>query len=213
MHYICRGGDEVNEIGLRKEIAKLGVFENDQAAPPPIRGSQNGSMLSESISGRTLRFEKPVADPTKKKLMTLLGIPPGLEEVVKRELLKSASFGESVLDEKADGESSKPKFLSGKKKMPLDEYFETLNIEIIENKELVRKVYMAIGGLITPEQLFPGKVKANKATNFMDDEEIQNKLNEIEGDQTEQEQQAPVKKKGLEYDITKRLMCELIILQ
>ena len=72
----------------------------------------------------------------------------------------------------------KPRYLSSKKKGPFDHFFETLNIEISENRDIIRKMYMAIGGLLTEGDIFPEKASNKNA--FMIEEEIQNKMSENE---------------------------------
>ena len=113
---------------------------------------------------------------THKKIMTLLGQPSTLppdpvlntkpaakEEDTRRETarggklqpLKPQSTMTSMFSPRV-----KPKYLEPQKKGAFDLYFETLNVEIEENKALVRMMYMLMGGLIDESEVNPNKKKS-----------------------------------------------------
>ena len=211
---VIRGGDELKEIGLRKEISKMKMFEKDQVAPvnpARQRALLDGTMMSDRSQLPMYRQQKSKSQDNgtlKKKSMTLLGVPPGFKDPsLSPTKTKSHSDDENEngkekekVEEGVGGgegelEPIRPKYLSVKKAAPFDSYFETLNIEIGENRDIIRKIYMAIGGLISEDDLFPDR--ANKVTNFMLEDEVQQKINENEVDVAEQEEIA-LRKKGLE---------------
>lgn len=188
----------------------MAMLQNEQMPPVQTARTMKDSPRMDKMSStpRTQRFEplKKGEEPAPKKNLTLLGVPPGFEAEDDSPNKLQPSEKEVELDkEKRDNDSgsdlgelkpTKPRYLNAPKRGPFDKFFETLNIEIAENREIIRKMYMAIGGLITEDDLFPER--AQKRHNFMLEDERNNKINEIETESAEQEDSL-LAKRGLEY--------------
>lgn len=131
---------------------------------------------------------------THKKIITLLGQPSVLppdpvlpsksgakEDDTKKDTRRKVDTGKNQFQlskmQSLQGTMTsprvKPKFLEPQKKGAFDLYFETLNVEIEENKTLVRMMYMLLGGLIDEADVNPNVAKKNK--NYVLDDEMKPK--------------------------------------
>ena len=134
---------------------------------------RNKSLMNPSTSENGAGHEA-----THKKAMTLLGSPPvlpkdphtaltniqrGPDEENKKAFNRRPDIGKQQLLPQIPSNTTdrrvKPKYLKSNKKGAFDFYFETLNVEIGENRELLRMMYMLMGGMIDEATINPDASK------------------------------------------------------
>ena len=180
--------------------------EVQSARAQPKQGADKPS--ARTVKADSPRRQKKEEEIETKKCLTLLGPlvgPEGGEEDALASTTETAVVKETPKDEEG-GEveqpmpivtkNVKPRFLMPKKKGPFDKFFEMLNVDINENRQIVRHVYMVLGGLL--EENGDSPQRSTITSNFMMEEETQNKLSEAEAGENFLQEEAALAKKGLE---------------
>ena len=196
----AKPGDYKEVVSEEDFDEKEGELEN---LTPKEKRDKRDDSLRRLIAQAKAKIEKKLAflntneagqkhDVTHKKIMTLLGQPPTLpqesithnksvtkNEDYKRESARKMDSARANLSKTQAISLSLPsprvkaKYLEPQKKGPFDLYFETLNVEIEENKALIRMMYMLMGGLIQETDVNPNATK--KKVNFAIEDEARPK--------------------------------------